>query len=39
MTEEEIAMIEWLKNASETEILSAMASVEKEIFRESVNPD
>ena len=39
MTEEEIAMIEWLKNASEAEILSAMDSVEKEIFRESANPN
>ena len=34
MTEEEIAMIEWLKNASDSEILSEMAAAEKEIFRE-----
>ena len=38
MTEEEIAMIVWLKNASDADILSEMAAVEKEIFRESVNP-
>jgi len=33
MTEEELAMIEWLKNASSEEILNEMEAVDKEIFR------
>lgn len=34
MTEEDLAMIEWLKNASDDEVLTQMKAAEKEIFRE-----
>lgn len=33
MTEEDLAMIKWLKNASPEEVLAEMKAVEKELFR------
>ena len=33
MTDEEMAMIEWLQNATNEEILREMHAVEREIFR------
>ena len=33
MTDEDIAMIEWLQNATNEEILREMHAVEREIFR------
>lgn len=36
MNEEEIAMIEWLKNAPQDEILAEMSVADKEIFREPI---
>lgn len=37
MTEDDLAMIEWLKNASAEDVLAEMKIVEKELFRESGN--
>lgn len=36
MSEEDLAMLEWLKNASQEEVLAAMDATEKEIFREPI---
>lgn len=34
MTEEDLAMIEWLKSAAPEEVLREMRAVEKDIFRD-----
>lgn len=36
MSEEDLAMIAWLKNAAQEEILAAMDATEKEIIREPI---
>jgi len=37
MSEEDIAMIEWLKSASPDDVLKAMRGVDKEIFRDDAS--